>query len=126
MTKVEYLREPRPALWSEPAPSRWDALCPWWLKVALGVLATVAAYLWVDQRVAAWAMLHEPLTDHGTILRLHTDGVHELMMLEQYGQWVCSVIVIAAVGLIDRQGRRKALAIGLGCLATVLTCYLLK
>jgi membrane-associated phospholipid phosphatase len=48
------------------------------------------------------------------------------MMLEQWGQWVCSVIVIGAVALIDRAGRRRALAIPVGCLITVLLTYLLK
>ncbi len=47
-------------------------------------------------------------------------------MLEQWGQWVSSVLVIAAVALIDKAGRRRALAIAIGCLLTVLVCYLLK
>jgi ABC-type antimicrobial peptide transport system permease subunit len=42
------------------------------------------------------------------------------MWLEQWGQWTCSVIVIAAVFLLDRAGRRRALAIALSCLITVL------
>jgi membrane-associated phospholipid phosphatase len=120
MTKLEYLREPRPALWNAPAPSRFDAVCPWWMQICLGVAATVIAYVWMDKSVAAWAILHDPLVN------LHQDATHELMMLEQYGQWVCSIIVIAAVALIDRHGRRNALAIGLGCLATVAACYILK
>ncbi len=126
MTKLEYLREPRPALWAAPVPSRLDAIFPWWLKIVLGVLATVAAYFWLDQRVASWAILNDPLTVDGDVWRIHADSAHELMMLEQYGQWVCSLLVIAAVALIDKQGRRKALAIALGCLATVAACYLLK
>ena len=47
-------------------------------------------------------------------------------MLEQFGQWTSSVLVILAVLLVGPQGRRKALAIGIGCLLTVLACYVLK
>jgi undecaprenyl-diphosphatase len=47
-------------------------------------------------------------------------------MLEQWGQWVCSMIVILAVALIDRAGPRRALAIAIGCFLTVLATYLLK
>jgi membrane-associated phospholipid phosphatase len=126
MTKLEYLREPRPALWSAPAPSRIDRLFPWWLQILVGVAATIVAYLWIDQRVTAWAILNEPLTEGADVLRVHADTVRELAMLEQYGQWVCSLLVIALVAMLDREGRRKALAIGLGCLATVVACYLMK
>lgn len=126
MTKLEYLREPRPALWAQPTPSRLDMIFPWWLQLMLGLAATAGAYCWVDQPVAAWAIANNPLTETGSVWRIHKDPARELMMLEQYGQWVCSVLVIAAVALIDRQGRRKALAIALGCLATVAACYLLK
>jgi len=47
-------------------------------------------------------------------------------MLMQWGGWSSSILIILAVALLDRFGRRKALAITLGCLATVGVCYLLK
>lgn len=108
-----------PALWGEAAPRHFDNRIPWWVKVAGWAGAVIVAILWVDQPVAAWVLQRRPLPDHGDIFR-------ELTLLEQYGQWTCSVLVIVAVGMMDRAGRRKALAIGMGCLATVLVSYLVK
>ncbi|MCL2645393.1 MAG: phosphatase PAP2 family protein [Phycisphaerales bacterium] len=85
----------------------------------------IIALLWLDQPVAAWAIRANPIAQDGA-WRLHSDTLRELAMLEQWGQWVCSVLVILAVALLDREGRRRALAIAIGCLATVLITYLLK
>jgi membrane-associated phospholipid phosphatase len=48
------------------------------------------------------------------------------MFLEQFGQFACSVVVILAVAVLDPQGRRRALAIAIGCLASLALTYLLK
>jgi len=126
MTRMEYRREPCGVPELTSGGGCRDAAFPWWAKVLLGVVAAAAAYVWLDKPVAAWAILNDPLTEQGDVWRVHKDPARELMMLEQYGQWVCSVIVIAVVGLVAKQGRRKALALALGCLTTVAACYLLK
>jgi len=54
------------------------------------------------------------------------DAGRELMFLEQFGQFACSVVVILAVAVLDPQGRRRALAIAIGCLASLALTYLLK
>jgi membrane-associated phospholipid phosphatase len=47
-------------------------------------------------------------------------------MLMQWGQWTCSVLVIIAVAMLDRNGRKKAISIAVGCICSVAVCYLLK
>jgi membrane-associated phospholipid phosphatase len=81
--------------------------------------------LFLDQPVTAWALANRPIDDGGA-WKLKGDIRRELAMLEQWGQWVCSVLVIAAVALIDRAGPRRALAIAIGCFLTVMATYLLK
>ncbi len=116
----------RPRLWYEPAPQHFDTRVAWWIKAGIVAAATAAAILWIDQPVAAWALKAMPIPDLNNASAKHGDLGRELMLLEQWGQWVCSVLVIAAVALIDKKGRRRALAIGIGCLLTVLATYLLK
>lgn len=121
-----------PALWHVPAPKQFDLLIPWWVKVLLMVLITIVAYHWLDRPVAAWAVEHREeihhgeLTIGGKIYKTGGDIRREIAMLEQFGQWVSSVVIVACVFFVDKQGRRKALAIAIGCFATVLVCYLMK
>jgi membrane-associated phospholipid phosphatase len=117
--------KPRPPLWHEPAPHHLDAYVPWWIKLLVITLATIGAMLFVDTPVALWAMQAKPI-DLGGAWNLKNDVVRELAMLEQWGQWVCSILVVTAVAIIDRAGRRRALAITIGCLLTVMLTYLLK
>ena len=107
----------RPPGWYRGAPIHFDSAWPCWLKlsVALGIFAL--SFL-IDHSAAVWAF--------HTHLHLKSDIKLEMTMLGQYGQWTCSILVILAVGMLDKEGRKKALAIALGCLATVLVCYLLK
>lgn len=125
-----------PALWHVRAPRHWDAPFAWWMKLlVLGVLGVVA-YFFVDQPVAAWVLEKPRIPDMGysnaamseeELKRVRGGDIgRELMMLEQYGQWVFSVLAVWAVAVLDKEGRRKALAIGLACLVTVLLCYALK
>ena len=118
-------QSPLPALWHEPAPRHFDAAVHWWIKALLVAAATIAAILWLDRPIAAWVLQARPIHENGD-WHLRSDILRELAMLEQWGQWVCSIIVISAVALIDRAGRRRALAIAIGCLFTVLLTYLLK
>lgn len=121
-----------PALWHVPAPRQFDLLIPWWVKVLLMVLITIVAYNLWDQPVAAWAVAHREqirvgeLTIQGKLYKTGGDIRREIAMLEQFGQWVSSVVIVACVAFMDKQGRRKALAIGIGCLVTVLICYFMK
>lgn len=121
-----------PALWRVSAPRQFDLLIPWWIKVALMVVITVIAYNFWDQSVASWALNHREEIRHGELTingRLYKTGGdirREIAMLEQFGQWVSSVIIIACVAFVDKQGKRKALAIAIGCFVTVMICYLLK
>jgi len=82
--------------------------------------------LWLDFPIAKWALVAHPIPDLFDRNAKGGDAGRELMMLEQWGQWTSSILVIAAVALIDRAGRRRALAIAVGCLVTVLLTYLLK
>jgi len=117
-----------PSLWYEPAPRHFDLAIPWWLKMLAVAAATVIAILFLDQPIAVWANAHR-IPD---LMRLKPDGRtygdpgRELMFLEQYGQFACSVVAIIAVALIDRAGRRRALAIAVGCLTSLALTYLLK
>lgn len=109
---------PTPLLWECPAPVHFDSRWPRWLKYAFA-FALLAAAFPLDKTIAAFAIDKTPLPTEGDISR-------ELMMLEQYGQWFSSVLIITAVALIDKKGKPKALGMIFGCLATVLACYLIK
>src|SRR4051812_27784282 len=115
-----------PALWHEPAPQHFDLALAWWIKLVIVIAATGAAILWLDFPIAHWSLSTHPIPDLMDPQARHNDIARELMMLEQWGQWICSVLVIVAVAMLDRRGRRRALAIALGCLGTVLLTYLLK
>ncbi len=115
-----------PALWHEAAPQHFDLAVAWWIKLAAVVIATGAALLWLDFPIAHWTLATHPIPDLMDPAAKHSDIARELMMLEQWGQWVCSVLVILAVAMLDPRGRRRALAIAVGCLCTVLLTYLLK
>ncbi len=115
-----------PELWHEGPPVHFDNVLPWWLKVAALLLLILLALRFVDSPLAAWVLRSHPIPDLANAKAPGGDAGRELMFLEQWGQWVCSVIVITAVALLDRAGRRRALAIALGCLCTVLVSYLLK
>jgi membrane-associated phospholipid phosphatase len=119
---------PLPALWHEPAPRHFDLRIPWWGKTLLVLLFTVLAILYADQRVALWGHRH-PIPD---LMRTRPDGGtygdsgRELMFLEQFGQFACSVVVILAVAFVDPAGRRRALALVIGCLVTLAVTHLMK
>ncbi len=107
-----------PALWYAPPPQHFDTHWPRWAKYLFAFAALILAYLFLDRPATLWA-LSRPIVLHGGLK-------FEFIMLMQYGQWFCSVLVIIAVALMDRHGRRKAIAIALGCICTVLLTYLLK
>src|SRR4051812_16658682 len=94
-----------PALWHEPAPFHFDLRAVWWVKALAITLCTVLAILFFDQPIAAYAKAH-PIPDLFNAAAPHGDAGRELMFMEQWGQGVCSVLVIAAVFLIDPAGRR--------------------
>ena len=117
-----------PELWREKAPVHFDSAIPWWIKVALVVAAAVLAVLFVDQRVAVWCYEHRHL-----IPDLYRQGEkkpgdigRELMMLEQWGGPTCATIIVIAVFLLDRAGRRRAYSIAVACIWTAIVTHLLK
>src|SRR3954454_688371 len=120
--------QPLPALWHDPAPPHFDLRFPWWQKALLVLAAIVIAILFLDQPLAQWCDAHR-IPD---LLRLRPNGKsygdpgRELMFLEQFGQFTCTVIVILAVALLDPKGRRRALSIAIACLLTVALTHLLK
>ena len=127
------VRPPPPALWHERAPRHFDLAVPWWIKGLLIVLGTIAAVAFFDQRVAAWARVPGHRIPDLAAARDPSgnsysggDKGRELMFLEQWGQGTCSVVVIIAVGVLDKSGRRRALAIAIGCILTFLVTHLLK
>ncbi len=133
MTAINEKSTPRPsvdspiaALWHEAAPRHFDLAVPSWAKATLVIVATLVALHWLDLPIAHWALLKHPIPDLANPNAQHNDIARELMMLEQWGQWVCSVLVIVAVAMIDRAGPRRALSIAMGCLVTVFVCYVLK
>ena len=95
----------------------FDSVWPRWSKFLVCVLLLGIAFV-VDKPVALWAYSHP--------LIFQSDINLEMIMLMQWGQWTCSVLVILAVVLLDRQGRRKAIALAVGCLCAVAICYLTK
>jgi undecaprenyl-diphosphatase len=122
---------PVPALWGDPAPAHFDLRAPWWLKSAFFVAATIVALFFLDQPIALFARAH-PIPDltavasSGAARYRSADAGRELMFLEQWGQGACSVLAVIAVALLDRAGRRRALAIAIGCLLTLGVTHLLK
>jgi membrane-associated phospholipid phosphatase len=125
-TKSTIAATPLPALWGEPAPRHFDLAFPWWAKSLLMLLLTLLSIQFFDAPIAHWAILHHPIPDLASPAAHHGDPARELMMLEQWGQVTCSALVILAVALMDKDGRRRALALAIGCLSTVALCYLLK
>jgi membrane-associated phospholipid phosphatase len=111
------------SLWHDPAPLHFDLRLPWWLKSLLVLAATLLALVFFDQPLAQFCRAHR-LPDLAQ--QSHGDVARELMFLEQYGQFSCTVIAVFAVGLMDPKGRRRALAIAMACLLTFVFTYLLK
>ena len=115
--------QPLPALWHEPAPPHFDLRLPCWLKSLLILASTLVAIFFLDQPVAQWCDAHR-LPDLARQSR--GDLARELMFLEQFGQFTCSVLVILAVALLDPKGRRRALSIAVACLLTLAFTHLIK
>lgn len=108
--------EKRP-VWYHPAPQQFDLAWPRYLKF-LAVLILLAAAFAADTPIAGW------LYQHPVVFK--SDVNLELIWAMQFGQWTCSVMVILAVAMIDPQGRRRAIALAIGCLSAVACCYLFK
>jgi membrane-associated phospholipid phosphatase len=123
--RADALSDPR-ELWFEPQTPHLGSRVPCWIKVILLALLTLLCIAFVDRLVAAWVLRTHPIPDLANAQASGGDPGRELMLLEQWGQWVCSVVVIAVVAILDKAGRRRALAIAIGCLCTVLVSYLLK
>ena len=106
----------RDAGWCRP-PVHFDSAWPRWIKLLMCAVFLAVAFV-LDKPVAFWAY-HHPIV-------FQSDINLEMTMLMQWGQWTCSVLVILAVALLDKQGRRKAVALAVACLCTVAICYLTK
>jgi membrane-associated phospholipid phosphatase len=104
-------------LWSTLAPVHFDSAWPRWVKFVVCFDLLFLALIF-DKPIELWLALHQ--------IALKSDLQLELTMLMQWGGWSSSILVIVAVAILDRQGKRRALAVALGCLATVAVCYLLK
>ncbi|HEY4330613.1 MAG TPA: phosphatase PAP2 family protein [Phycisphaerae bacterium] len=131
MHLTEVAEKALPALWYENAPSHFDLRVAWWIKALAVALCALLAVLFLDQRVAVWADAHRiPDLMHQKTLAegggTYGDSGREMMFLEQWGQGICSVIVVIAVALLDPAGRRRALAIAMACLITVALTHLMK
>src|SRR5207244_2022538 len=80
------------------------------------ITLTLLAIFFLDQKIALWARAHpipdlagRPLAEDPTSTKYRGGDIgRELMFLEQFGQFTCSVVVILAVALIDPKGRRRA------------------
>jgi membrane-associated phospholipid phosphatase len=117
-----------PPLWSARAPTHFDSAIPWWIKLAL-MLALLAAAFFVDEPLARWAFATDPLHlvwGSNPPRPFSDDTLRELTSLEQFGQVVSSIALIAAVALIDKAGKPKALALALACGITAAISHLLK
>ncbi len=127
---TETTSRPLPALWHEPAPPHFDLRIPSWFKILILILCTALALLYLDQRVALWAHAHSGNIPDLMHLRpgggTYGDAGRELMFMEQFGQFCCTIGAISAVALLDRAGRRRALALAIACITTALVTYLLK
>ncbi len=117
ISAVHPLGEKGSGVWRPKPPVHFDSAWPRWLKLAVPLALMVLAFF-VDSRITAWT-LHHPLT-------IKSDVGLEVIMLGQWGQWTCSILVILAVALIDRDGKRKALAMAVALLSAVIACYILK
>jgi undecaprenyl-diphosphatase len=106
-----------PTLWRHPAPIYFDSKWPRWAKFLVVLIAIAIAFV-IDKPVGQWAI--------GNPIKFKSDINLEMLMLMQWGQWTCSVLVIIAVALLDKQGRKKAIALAVGCLCAVAMCYLIK
>ncbi|MGC8540599.1 MAG: phosphatase PAP2 family protein [Phycisphaerae bacterium] len=106
-----------PALWRHPAPVYFDSKWPRWAKFLVVIIAIAVAFV-VDKPIGQWAL--------GNPIKFKSDINLEMIMLMQWGQWTCSVLVIIAVALLDKQGRKKAIALAVGCICAVAMCYLIK
>ncbi len=106
-----------PTLWRHPAPIYFDSKWPRWAKFLVVLIAIAIAFV-IDKPVGQWAI--------GNPIKFKSDINLEMLMLMQWGQWTCSVLVIIAVALLDQQGRKKAIALAVGCLCAVAMCYLIK
>ena len=123
-----------PALWGDPAPNHFDARIPWWIKALLVIAAAALAYFFLDARMAAWAYEHPiaKLLAYPIAAGMPAnkpgggDLGRELMFLEQFGQGVCSVLAVVSVALLDPAGRRRALALAIGCLLNLAVTHLIK
>jgi len=111
----------KPLLWHVPAPVHFDSRWPTPLKVGLMLLLIGSVYMFVDAPLTRW-LLENKISEK----LLRGDIRRESIWLEQYGQYVCTISVILAVALCDKEGRRKSLAIVIVCLLTVLVSYALK
>lgn len=135
MTQAEKATPAYPALWHDPPPDHWDMRIPWWFKILLVAAAAVAAVCLVDQPVALWTKEH-PIVDLARVdanrdpaaERSHnrTDLAREVMFAEQYGQFICTWLALSAVFWLDPAGRRRALAIAIGCILTAVMTQVLK
>ena len=106
-----------PTLWRHLAPIYFDSKWPRWAKFLVVLIAIAIAFV-IDKPVGQWAI--------GNPIKFKSDINLEMLMLMQWGQWTCSVLVIIAVALLDKQGRKKAIALAVGCLCAVAMCYLIK
>ena len=88
-----------------------------WAKFLVVFIAIAVAFV-VDKPIGQWAL--------GNPITFKSDINLEMIMLMQWGQWTCSVLVIIAVALLDKQGRKKAIALAVGCICAVAVCYLIK
>ncbi|HTV46831.1 MAG TPA: phosphatase PAP2 family protein [Phycisphaerae bacterium] len=103
--------------WPTPPPVHFDSAWPRWAKFLVVLAFMFSAFLY-DKPFEQWCAHHQ--------IAIKSDVQLEMIMLMQWGGWSSSILIILTVALLDRYGRRKALAIALGCLATVAVCYLLK
>ena len=95
------------------------------MLLGVGIVLLAGAFF-VDHPLAEWAKAHA-IPDFANPDAKHNDAARELMFLEQYGQWVCSIAVLVAVAVFDRaRGVPNALRIAAACLLTALVAYLIK
>ena len=104
-------------IWHQPPPVHFDSAWPRWTKYLFCLILLVIAFPF-DKTVGQWAL--------GNPIVFKSDINLEMIMLMQWGQWTCSILVIVAVALLDKQGKARAIALGVGCLTAVALCYLLK
>jgi hypothetical protein len=74
-----------PTLWRHPAPIYFDSKWPRWAKFLVVLIAIAIAFV-IDKPVGQWAI--------GNPIKFKSDINLEMLMLMQWGQWTCSVLVI--------------------------------